>query len=567
MGRPAADRAARRHRHPRRRPARPDARRWRRARWAIGSPCSIRTRLPGRGGRRSGRRRRRTTTSGPPCAWPRLSAVVTYELEHVAAAVVEARRGASCRSGRAAGRCSSPRIGSPSGGSWRAPGSRSRRGARSGPWRRRGPPPASWACRSGSSCRSAATTAVASSGSPTSRSSTAPGSGSASDRGRAARRARARVRGGAVGHRRARRRRGRGLPGRPQRARRGDPGRDRRACPGPPEVAARRRRDRHRALAAAMDLQRHADRRALPAARRLAGRQRAGAARPQLRPLDDRGRRDLAVRAAHPRDLRAGARVAGRPWLRRRWSTCSGRGPRRPARLLGVADALADPAVHLHLYDKREVFERRKMGHLTALGTTTWTWRSRAVREALAKLDWADDTTKTEDDRMTEAIDRATAPSSASSVAAAPTSRRSRRPSPCSTSSAFARSSGSCRPTERRTACSATPRKPPAAGSGDRRRRRRRGAPARDARRQDGPAGHRRPHPDRAPRRPRFAAVDRPDAARRAGRDGRRSATQRTPASSRPRSSRSRTPALAERLAAWRARQTQAVLDDPSNAA
>jgi 5-(carboxyamino)imidazole ribonucleotide synthase len=32
---------------------------------------------------------------------------------------------------------------------------------------------------------------------------------------------------------------------------------------------------------------------------------------PQLRPLDDRGRRDLAVRAAHPGGLRARARVAG----------------------------------------------------------------------------------------------------------------------------------------------------------------------------------------------------------------------------------------------------------------
>ena len=48
-----------------------------------------------------------------------------------------------------------------------------------------------------------------------------------------------------------------------------------------------------------------------------------------------------------------------------------GTGPRREARLLGVAEALGDPAVHLHLYDKREVFEGRKMGHLTALGATT----------------------------------------------------------------------------------------------------------------------------------------------------------------------------------------------------
>ena len=75
-----------------------------------------------------------------------------------------------------------------------------------------------------------------------------------------------------------------------------------------------------------------------------------------------------------------------------------GTGPRRPARLLGVAEALADPAVHLHLYDKREVFERRKMGHLTALGTTLDLALAR-VCEALPKLHWADDTTTVEDDR------------------------------------------------------------------------------------------------------------------------------------------------------------------------
>jgi 5-(carboxyamino)imidazole ribonucleotide mutase len=54
-----------------------------------------------------------------------------------------------------------------------------------------------------------------------------------------------------------------------------------------------------------------------------------------------------------------------------------GSGPRRPARLIGVDAALEDPAVHLHLYGKREVFERRKMGHVTALGET--------VDEALAR--------------------------------------------------------------------------------------------------------------------------------------------------------------------------------------
>ncbi|HEX5467004.1 MAG TPA: hypothetical protein VFW92_10075, partial [Candidatus Limnocylindrales bacterium] len=45
-----------------------------------------------------------------------------------------------------------------------------------------------------------------------------------------------------------------------------------------------------------------------------------------------------------------------------------GTGAARPARLEGLAAALADPDVRITLYDKRRVFERRKMGHLTALG-------------------------------------------------------------------------------------------------------------------------------------------------------------------------------------------------------
>ena len=65
-----------------------------------------------------------------------------------------------------------------------------------------------------------------------------------------------------------------------------------------------------------------------------------------------------------------------------------GRGPRREARLLGVAAALSDPDVHLHLYAKREVFERRKMGHLTALGSTVGEALERA-RVAVAALGWA----------------------------------------------------------------------------------------------------------------------------------------------------------------------------------
>jgi 5-(carboxyamino)imidazole ribonucleotide synthase len=70
-----------------------------------------------------------------------------------------------------------------------------------------------------------------------------------------------------------------------------------------------------------------------------------------------------------------------------------GHGPRRPARLLGVEAALAEPAVHLHLYDKRTVFERRKMGHLSALGGDIDEALTKA-RGALAALHWADDTSE-----------------------------------------------------------------------------------------------------------------------------------------------------------------------------
>ncbi len=77
-----------------------------------------------------------------------------------------------------------------------------------------------------------------------------------------------------------------------------------------------------------------------------------------------------------------------------------GTGPRRPARLLGAAAALADPGVHLHVYDKRRVFERRKMGHLTALGGSVEEALERA-RAAHAGLRWADDTTEEEDEEAT----------------------------------------------------------------------------------------------------------------------------------------------------------------------
>ena len=64
-----------------------------------------------------------------------------------------------------------------------------------------------------------------------------------------------------------------------------------------------------------------------------------------------------------------------------------GTGDRRTAALVGVPAALEAADVHLHLYDKREVFERRKMGHLTALGGSVEDALGRA-RQARAKLEW-----------------------------------------------------------------------------------------------------------------------------------------------------------------------------------
>jgi 5-(carboxyamino)imidazole ribonucleotide synthase len=69
-----------------------------------------------------------------------------------------------------------------------------------------------------------------------------------------------------------------------------------------------------------------------------------------------------------------------------------GHGPLRDARLdpASLGRAMADPAVHLHLYDKRRVFERRKMGHVTAIARTTDDALARA-RAARDRLRWADE--------------------------------------------------------------------------------------------------------------------------------------------------------------------------------
>jgi 5-(carboxyamino)imidazole ribonucleotide synthase len=65
-----------------------------------------------------------------------------------------------------------------------------------------------------------------------------------------------------------------------------------------------------------------------------------------------------------------------------------GEGAPRPAHPTGTYAALELPDVHLHLYDKHTVFERRKMGHVTALGNTPAEALARA-REAAAHIGWA----------------------------------------------------------------------------------------------------------------------------------------------------------------------------------
>ncbi|HEX5147770.1 MAG TPA: 5-(carboxyamino)imidazole ribonucleotide synthase, partial [Candidatus Limnocylindrales bacterium] len=69
-----------------------------------------------------------------------------------------------------------------------------------------------------------------------------------------------------------------------------------------------------------------------------------------------------------------------------------GSGALRDARLvpISVRRALSDPAAHLHLYDKRRVFERRKMGHVTVTAASVDEALDRA-RTARDQLRWVDD--------------------------------------------------------------------------------------------------------------------------------------------------------------------------------
>ncbi len=65
-----------------------------------------------------------------------------------------------------------------------------------------------------------------------------------------------------------------------------------------------------------------------------------------------------------------------------------GVGAEREARPTGVDAALETEGAHLHLYDKRLVRERRKMGHVTALGRSVDEALATA-RAAAARLGWA----------------------------------------------------------------------------------------------------------------------------------------------------------------------------------
>ena len=351
----------------------------------------------------------------------------------------------------------------------------------------------------------------------------------------AARRARARLRGGAVGRRRPRARRGRRrLPDRPEPSRRGDPRRIR-ARP-----RRSRPRSRQRATAIGDDARRrdgpvrHADRRAVPA-RATARWSSTSWRRASTTAATGRSRAPRPRSSSSTSGRSAGCGLGSTAALGpTAMVNLLGTGPRRPARLTGVADALADPAVHLHLYDKRDVFERRKMGHLTALARRP---RTQALARRDARLgrhstgqrrhDGGRPMTRGGGSRPIVGIvggSRSDFPTLEAAVAvldelgvAVGAQGRLGAPDP---GPAVPLRRGGRRPRDQ----------------GHHRGRRRRRPPARDARREDGPARHRRPDPDPAPGRARLAAVDRPDAARRARSPRSPSATPPTPGSWRRRS-------------------------------
>ncbi|HEX3266334.1 MAG TPA: 5-(carboxyamino)imidazole ribonucleotide synthase [Candidatus Limnocylindrales bacterium] len=66
-----------------------------------------------------------------------------------------------------------------------------------------------------------------------------------------------------------------------------------------------------------------------------------------------------------------------------------GEGAPRPAHPTGIYEALEVADAHVHLYDKASVFERRKMGHVTALGASAEEALAKA-REAAGRIAWSE---------------------------------------------------------------------------------------------------------------------------------------------------------------------------------
>ncbi|HVL53675.1 MAG TPA: hypothetical protein VM344_05390, partial [Vitreimonas sp.] len=64
-----------------------------------------------------------------------------------------------------------------------------------------------------------------------------------------------------------------------------------------------------------------------------------------------------------------------------------GAGAERAAHPTGLDAALAERDAHVHLYDKRRVFERRKMGHVTAVADSPAAALDGA-RRAAAAVGW-----------------------------------------------------------------------------------------------------------------------------------------------------------------------------------
>ena len=403
----------------------------RRARWATGSRSSIPTRTARRRPSPTWSSSGRTTTSRPRCGWPRSSDVVTYELEHVAADGRRGARGAASRSGRGAGRSCVTQDRLAERRFVEAAGSPSRRGARSGR--------VAEARRAAADARPAAPAQAADR--RLRRAGPAPDRDAAElddawerlgrRAGRAApRRARARLRGGAVGDRRPRRSTARSRSSRSPGTSTTPGSSSRSVVAGAGHAGRRGARPSRSAtsLALAMDLCGTLTVGALPAAatarssstssRRASTTPATGRSRAPRRPSSSStsgrsagsgsGRRRRIGPAAMVNLLGTGPRRDGAAPRRGRRARRSGRPP-PPLRQARGLRTPQDGAPH-------GARARRRRGARDG------------PRGALAALRWADDTTKDGGRPMTDA-DRGTARSSASSAAAAPTSRRSRRPS------------------------------------------------------------------------------------------------------------------------------------------